>query len=853
MRISQRDWLKNVRLWSLGLAVAGMQQFGLSAGWAQEAVKPAVSRPVESAENSEPRPIPSALNERPIIVQVQAEGDEIPPAPGEEPPEFDPNNVPTLPPTVVEGSLPPIAEAPAPAFNPSTGSASIIGGFGSAFNTPGASTYLDTERIRMQNYANPNQVFRQAPGVYMRDEDGYGNFPNISLRGVDTTRTAKISIMEDGVLIAPAPYAAPSAYFFPNVGRMNAVEILKGHSQIVTGPHTTGGAINFLSTPIPEDAAYLKATYGSFGDARIHAYAGETVDIDSGRLGYLVEGWFQETDGFRAIDATPDFVGADRFDTGFTRTEPMLKLFYEPDGCTYQRWEAKLGYTEFRANETYLGLSTGDLAADPYRRYQASRFDNMNTNQSRTYVRYVVGDPEEDVLSISNTIYYNRFHRDWFKLHRLDDIDINGNGVLEGEVGGDDRSLSRAIGGHLGNAGLEVLRGQRAGRLNVRHNNREYYAYGYETVATFWMESGDFEHEIQAGLRLHADRVRRFQSTDTFDQDASGTIVAGSIGALGGAGDRRQETQAVAFFLQDNVSYGDLTITPGVRFEHLKLIHDDFDVPARTGSDSLSITGGGVGANYKVDDYWQAIGGFHRGFSPPSPRARVRNDFEEEEVLASEGGVRYFDQEQAFGFQAIGFYSHFNNLLVIDNTASGAAVVTEQVGQVYTGGLEFTLEWDPGLANNWDVRNPYYLTTTYTRARQLSASRSGDAESIFAGGFAGAHVPYVPDWAINIGTGIHADRVGMSVNGTYVSETFTTASNRRDEFNPVAGVADARFGTTDSFWIWDVSGYVKVSNNWKLIGGVQNVFNESYIASRHPHGPRSGAPLMGYVSMEATY
>ena len=140
----------------------------------------------------------------------------------------------------------------------------VIGGEGT-FDLPGSGYVIDTQELRSQNYYNINRILDRIPGVYLREETGNGNFPNISIRGGDGTRSDNVTIMEDGILTAPAAYSAPSAYYSPNPARMSGVEILKGSSQIAFGPHTTGGVVNYLSTQFPTDHSfYLRSTHLMF-------------------------------------------------------------------------------------------------------------------------------------------------------------------------------------------------------------------------------------------------------------------------------------------------------------------------------------------------------------------------------------------------------------------------------------------------------------------------------------------------------------------------------------------------------------------------------------------------------------
>ena len=73
---------------------------------------------------------------------------------------------------------------------------SIIGSKFNIKDIAGSAAYLDTQDIRQHNVDDINRALRRVPGVNLRGEDGFGLFPNISLRGVDPSRSAKVTIKE---------------------------------------------------------------------------------------------------------------------------------------------------------------------------------------------------------------------------------------------------------------------------------------------------------------------------------------------------------------------------------------------------------------------------------------------------------------------------------------------------------------------------------------------------------------------------------------------------------------------------------------------------------------------------------
>ena len=89
----------------------------------------------------------------------------------------------------------------------------VIGSKDEIRKIAGSGDLIDEEELDRMDYTDLNQILSSIPGVYFREEDGFGLRPNIGIRGATTDRSQKITMMEDGILIGPAPYSAPAAYY----------------------------------------------------------------------------------------------------------------------------------------------------------------------------------------------------------------------------------------------------------------------------------------------------------------------------------------------------------------------------------------------------------------------------------------------------------------------------------------------------------------------------------------------------------------------------------------------------------------------------------------------------------------
>ncbi len=690
----------------------------------------------------------------------------------------------------------------------------ILGSKFKARNRTGSAYYISPEEIRRFGYTDINRMLKAVPGVNMYEEDGFGLRPNISLRGTKAERSERITIMEDGILAAPAPYSAPAAYYFPNAARMSAVEVLKGSSQVQYGPFTTGGAVNLVSTPVPDRfSGRLNISYGSYGTLKTHAGVG-----DMGKhFGYMVEYLRYQSDGFKRYEEHPS--------EGFGRNDFIAKLRIKSDRPTglNHSLELKFGYADEHSDETYVGLSENDFKTSPFLRYAGSQTDDMRTRHRQWSATYLLNFSNR--LRITTDVYHNYFHRNWYKL----------NDIRAGIGSGEKRSIADVLNDPETNGRyFDILTGKtdREGEaLIVRANNRSYYASGIQSKAEYRFHVGECFFDIELGLRYHTDKEDRFQWDDAYAMK-NRKMELFLPGIRGGNANRITSADALASYVLSKLRYRGLTLTAGLRYEDVDLLKKDYTASdlQRTGKTRVETANRarafipGLGIHYQVMPAASVFFGVHKGFAPPAAELHQ----EPESSINTELGIRIAAEKLTA--ELIGFRNRYDNMLGSDLAASGGLGTLDQfnVGRALVKGLEFLLQYQP-LPQAWNVELPLQLSYTYTDTRIGNSFESVSWGRVIGGD----EIPYICKHSLNLQAGIECKRFNAHIGARYNGDMRTA---------PGQGTIAER-EKVPAHWVLDASARWKLNSHVSFTLQAINLANKVYLASRHPSGLRPGHPL----------
>ena len=665
---------------------------------------------------------------------------------------------------------------------------------------PGSASYVKPLELSRVQALSGNEIFRKLPGVHVVDEEGVGLRANIGIRGLDPDRSANVLVLEDGIPVQLNPYGEPELYYTPSMDRMSALEVVKGSGQIMFGPRTIGGVVNYITADPPATPTTRIALRGGSG-----GFFGAQLGYGAtfGNTGLNVQYQYK----------TADKIGVTGFDVHDLNAKFRIALGEK------SILGLKLQVYDETSNATYIGLTQSMYDRGEY-------YPVMSPDDQLKIRRYALSASHKYLISkslkLSTTGYFYTIGRDW----RRQSFSANPNASNQtGVVWGDPSTTNGAI--YMLNETL--------------YRNRTFNVGGAESKLTWEYQLGKQKSQLDAGVRVLYEQA--------FEQEILGKRPDALSGAL--VRDEARPGHALSGFVQNKFVLGSkLSITAGLRVEDYHFERSIYLFKTSTGAyrdtnitapSHVSALIPGLGFNYNFSPKAMLFGGVHKGFAPPSIKNSVSTAGEVFPLDAQaswnyELGVRSALANSIEG-ELTGFYLDFDKQVIpVSESSGGSGSGFANAGRTKHVGVEAALRIDFGklLESKYSIywqSNLTYAQATYNTDRFVGAEKVN---------LRGKRLPYAPEWLTTQTIGFVAPwNFEFQISGTYVSNQFS------DDLNTVNASADGRIGQIPAYFLADASLRYQIPA-WKLsfFGSIKNLTDERYIASRRPQGIKVGVAQM---------
>lgn len=661
---------------------------------------------------------------------------------------------------------------------------------------PGSVESIDARTLEISRPFNFNEALRKAPGVYTRDEEGFGLRPSISIRGLDPNRSAKVLLLEDGVPLGHAPYGDTDAYYHPPIERYNGIEILKGSSQIAHGPNTLSGAINYLTPAPPEKfSGSLTLIGGNRNYFNGYGSLGASFGKGAGETGVLFDFLRKQGQGARE-------------NMRFGLNDVLVKTVTKLNERGTQTLGFKFNYYGEDSNVTYSGLTLAEFTANP----RANPFRNDFFYGDRFGGSALYTNALNSKIVLTTALYVSNFKRDWWRQ----------------SSNSDQRPNRRGFNGCTGLAELNTLCGNE-GRL------RDYDTFGIDPRLKISSRAG----ETDLGFRYHRETQNRIQqNNDTLGPNGRGGVTVE---------DNQRKNSAVSGYIQHRFLFGKLAFTPGVRIEHVNIERTNRLGTPVTGKTDVTEVIPGIGVAYSPFSRLTIFAGVHRGFSPPRPADIINN---------TTGGVIELDPELSWNYE-VGFRSlparglrlsatffrlDYENQIVPANLSGGVGSTLTSAGETLHQGLEFDGRWDSGVTFN--SAHNFYVRTAYTfiGTAEYRGTRFSNVGGFSATSITGNRLIYSPKHLATTTFG-YSHAIGFDA----LIEAIHTGEQFGDDLNSIPVSANGQRGLIPSYTVWNATANYRIGKLERyaptVFVTVKNLADDTFIVDRR-RGIMVGIPRL---------
>ena len=642
----------------------------------------------------------------------------------------------------------------------------VIGGIFNLPNIAGSADVVESKDIEASRVFTVNEALRRVPGVNVRDEEGFGMRPNIGIRGLNPTRSTKITLLEDGVPLSYAPYGDNASYYHPPIDRFDRIEVVKGASQTAFGPQTIGGVINYI-TPTPPQ---------KFGGSLV--LVGGNRDYLNGGLSFGGKGMlfdYTRKQGDGARDNLEHEINDLNFKTAFSL------------GANQALTLRANHFTE-DSTVTYSGLTQAEFQnlGARYNPFKNDEFDTKRTGLSATHDLELGKN-----ATLTTNLYYATFDRDWWRQSSTTTDTQCGAAFTAA------RNAGTAVNPDTCNS--------------VQGRLRSYETRGVEPRLKLAHRMG----ELEVGVKAHFEEQDRRQINGTTPTARNGTLAEDSL----------RETTAYSAFAINRLDFGQWSVTPGLRYEHIDSERINRLNPAQSGSDTMDAWIPSFGVTFNPSKTLTVFAGVHRGFAPPRTEDIIAGTGTSSEVDAEKStnwelGMRAQPMKDA-DLQATVFRNDFSRQIAVGSIAGGSTPLAQ--GETLYQGMELS-----GRMSN--IAAGLYLRGAYTwlpTSEQITPFTRVDNGTVVPGSVAGNRLPYAPKYLLTAAVGYAAGPLDVQLEAQHVGEQYS------DFANTVTPAANGQTGKIADYTVWNITfNYSLDKKGTALFATAKNLADETYITDR---------------------
>lgn len=642
---------------------------------------------------------------------------------------------------------------------------------------PGSRTVISDEQLSKGASRSLDDALQHVPNVKIQDETGTGVLSQVSVRGLQDSRSGYVQMLLDGIPLALAPYGQTGLSLFPvTFQTIDRIDIVRGGAAVQYGPNNVGGVINLISNPIPlKWTSHLseRTTFYGHGNNLYDTYVSSGGMLND-QFGLQVEGNFIKGNAFREHSDQK------------VQNYQIKGLWNINEDSTL-----KLNYQYYNADASLPGaLSAGDYERN---RWQSTRpYDAYHGRTNRFSAVY---DTSFDKTGIFDS---GEFNWTFFghRSYRSFDVGLNNQSTWAPDKPSDIKQGSP----------------------------RDFHVWGTEPRLNLNINGNVVDQKITLGTRFISEdidyKVNRHFLTSTQPDLTTRDWKFKNKGWAGYISD--------AFMMFDDK----LTITPGVRFEHVSEDYRDNKSEKRIISTDKQWLPG-ITAGYQLTPEWFLYTNAQKSLRAPQVTQIVNNGQLGSELAWNyEGGFRYTPTTE-LSFNA-DYYriDYTDNKIIYDNTSAKFL----NLGKSRYQGIEL---------------EAYYVPF---EGMKLHAGYAYLASEQLVGPNAGNEMPYASRHQLVMDGSYQWHNTILSLSSYYYSKSYSDKENTRKD--NVKGSA----GELPSYFVWnaqltqqlykgqesDLSGYVAVNN----------IFNKDYYYRGIDTSPWGRQPAPGRsvtIGMDYTF